>query len=107
MGVAAMASLPMYLNTTASNLKSPDDLTAKDKIAVTAIKVSIPAILLQMYAEQKYGASQVTRFDKYTVTMTHPDAMTALLAARAELTRTSLPRPFTSAKLKTSASAPS
>jgi NitT/TauT family transport system substrate-binding protein len=81
MGVAAMASLPMYLNTTASNLKSPDDLTAKDKIAVTAIKVSIPATLLQMYAEQKHGSSQVTRFDKFTVTMTHPDAMTALLAA--------------------------
>ena len=56
--------------------------TAKDKIAMTAIKVSIPAILLQMYAEQRYGPTQVTRFDKYTVTMTHPDAMTALLAAR-------------------------
>jgi sulfonate transport system substrate-binding protein len=80
MGVAAMASLPMYLNTNASNLKSPDDFNAKDKIAMTAIKVSIPAILLQMYAEQKYGPTQVTRFDKYTVTMTHPDAMTALLA---------------------------
>jgi NitT/TauT family transport system substrate-binding protein len=81
MGVAAMSSLPMYLNTSASNLKTADDLTAKDKVAMTAIKVSIPAIMLQMYAEQKYGASQVTRFDKYTVTMTHPDAMTALLAA--------------------------
>jgi NitT/TauT family transport system substrate-binding protein len=81
MGIAAMASLPMYLNTTAANLKSPDDLTSKDKIAVTGVKVSIPAILLQMFAEQKYGASQVTRFDKYTVTMTHPDAMTTLLAA--------------------------
>ena len=79
MGVAAMASLPMYLNTTASNLKSPDDLTAKDKIAVTAIKVSIPAILLQMHAEQKYGSAQVTRFDKYTVTMTHPDEITTML----------------------------
>jgi NitT/TauT family transport system substrate-binding protein len=80
MGVAAMASLPMYLDTSASNLKTPDDLTSKDKIAMTAIKVSIPAILLQMYAEQKYGPSQVTRFDKFTVTMTHPDAMTVVLA---------------------------
>jgi NitT/TauT family transport system substrate-binding protein len=80
LGVAAMTSLPMYLNTSSSNLNSPDDLTAKDKIAMTGIKVSIPAILLQMYAEQKYGPAQFTRFDKYTVTMTHPDAMTALLA---------------------------
>jgi len=79
-GVAAMTSLPMYLNTSGSNLKTPDDLSAKDKIAMTAIKVSIPAIVLQMYAEQKYGPSQFARFDKYTVTMTHPDAVTALLA---------------------------
>ena len=80
-GMAAMASLPMYLNTTSSSLKSPEDLSAKDKIAMTAIKVSIPALVLQMYAEQKYGPAQFARFDKYTVTMTHPDGMTALLAS--------------------------
>lgn len=79
-GVAAMTSLPMYLDTTADHLKTLDDLNQQDKIALTGVKVSIPAIVIQMYAEQKYGASQATRFDKYTVTMTHPDAMTALLA---------------------------
>jgi NitT/TauT family transport system substrate-binding protein len=77
-GVAAMSSMPMYLNTRADHLKKLDDVTEKDKIAVTAIKVSIPSIIMQMYAKQKYG--QPTRFDKYTVTMTHPDAVIALLA---------------------------
>ena len=77
-GVAAMSSMPMYLNTRADRLKKLDDITDKDKIAVTAIKVSIPSIIMQMYAKQKYG--QPTRFDKYTVTMTHPDAVIALLA---------------------------
>src|SRR5580698_9366342 len=77
-GVAAMSSMPMYLNTRADRLKKLDDVTDKDKIAVTAIKVSIPSIIMQMYAKQKYG--QPTRFDKYTVTMTHPDAVIALLA---------------------------
>src|SRR6188768_3241192 len=43
-GVAAMASLPMYLNTTAEHLRSLDDLTERDKIAVTSVKVSIPSI---------------------------------------------------------------
>ena len=33
---------------------------------------------MQMYAKQKYG--QPARFDKYTVSMTHPDAVIALLA---------------------------
>ena len=47
---------------------------ADDKIAVTAIKVSIPALVMQMYAARKYGSAEATRFDKYTVTMTHPDA---------------------------------
>jgi len=80
MGVAAMSSLPMYLNTRAEHLKKLDDLTDKDKIAVTAIKVSIPALIMQMYAREKYGASNFARFDKYTVTMTHPDGVIALLS---------------------------
>jgi len=77
-GVAAMSSMPMYLNTRTDRLKKLDDVTGKDKIAVTAIKVSIPSIVMQMYAKQKYG--QPARFDKFTVTMTHPDAVIALLA---------------------------
>ncbi|HEX4274609.1 MAG TPA: hypothetical protein VHZ74_04610 [Bryobacteraceae bacterium] len=77
-GVAAMSSMPMYLNTRADHLKKLDDVTEKDKIAVTAIKVSIPSIVMQMYAKQKYG--QPARFDRFTVTMTHPDAVIALLA---------------------------
>jgi NitT/TauT family transport system substrate-binding protein len=77
-GVAAMSSMPMYLNTRADHLRKLDDVGDQDKIAVTAIKVSIPSIVMQMYAKQKYG--QPARFDKYTVTMTHPDAVIALLA---------------------------
>jgi NitT/TauT family transport system substrate-binding protein len=79
-GVAAMSSLPMYLNTRAAHLKKLDDVTERDKIALTAIKISIPALIMQMYAREKYGPSQVTRFDRYTVTMTHPDGVIALLA---------------------------
>jgi NitT/TauT family transport system substrate-binding protein len=79
-GVAAMTSLPMYLNTHAAHLKTVDDLREGDKIAVTAIKVSIPALVMQMYAAKKYGAADATRFDRYTVGMTHPDAVVALLS---------------------------
>jgi NitT/TauT family transport system substrate-binding protein len=78
-GVAAMTSLPMYLNTTAPHLQKLDDVTGQDKIAVTAIKVSIPAIVMQMYAAGRYGKAEATRFDKYTVSMTHPDGVVALL----------------------------
>jgi NitT/TauT family transport system substrate-binding protein len=79
-GVAAMTSLPMYLNTRTERLKTLDDFTDRDRIALTAIKVSIPSLVMQMYAKQKYGAAQTYRFDKFTVTMTHPDGVVALLS---------------------------
>src|SRR5262249_32460967 len=79
-GVAAIASLPMYLNTTSERLRTLEDLSAQDKIAVTAVKVSIPSIAMQMYAAERYGVGEAFRFDRYTVTMTHPDAVVALLS---------------------------
>lgn len=79
-GVAAMTSLPMYLNTRSDRLKTLDDIADKDRIAVTSVKVSIPSLVMQMYAAKKYGPAQTYRFDKYTVTMTHPDAVIALLS---------------------------
>ena len=84
-GVAAMTSLPMYLNTHAQHLRSLDDLTDTDKVAVTAIKVSIPAIIMQMYATERYGAEEAYSFDRYTVTMTHPDGVVALLSGTSEI----------------------
>jgi NitT/TauT family transport system substrate-binding protein len=79
-GVAAMTSLPMYLNARGDHLTRLDDFGPQDKIAVTAVKVSIPAIIMQMYARERYGAAETTRFDRFTVSMTHPDAVVALLA---------------------------
>jgi NitT/TauT family transport system substrate-binding protein len=84
-GVAAMASLPMYLNTRSDRLQTLDDLSDQDKIAVTAIKVSIPAIIMQMVAASRYGVEQADRFDRYTVTMTHADALVTMLSAAGEV----------------------
>jgi len=93
-GVAAMTSLPMYLNTRKEHLRTLDDLRPDDKIAVTAIKVSIPALVMQMYAAQKYGGSEAARFDKYTVSMTHPDAVIALLSGAAGISAHFTSPPF-------------
>lgn len=79
-GVASMSSIPMRLNTRAEQLKTIDDLKAGDKIAVTSVKSSIPSIVMQMYAVQKYGRDQAFKFDPFTVTMNHSDAAAALLS---------------------------
>ena len=80
MGVAAMSTMPMYLNTKAERLKSIDDIAGTDKIGVTAVKVSIPSIVMQMYAAEKHGEKEAFRFDPFTVSMTHPDGVIALLS---------------------------
>jgi len=99
-GVAAMSSLPMYLNTTSSVLATLDDLTETDKIAVTAVKVSIPSINMQMYAAERYGAAEAFRFDRYTVTMTHADALIALLAGGNQINAHFTSPPFHQREIK-------
>jgi NitT/TauT family transport system substrate-binding protein len=93
-GVAAVSALPMYLNTRAPDIESIDDISDGDKIAVTAIKVSIPAIVMQMYAAQQYGSEDATRFDRYTVSMTHPDGVISMLAASGDITAHFTSPPF-------------
>jgi NitT/TauT family transport system substrate-binding protein len=78
--IAAISSIPMRLNARADQLKSLDDVTEQQKIAVTSVKVSIPSIVMQMYARKKFGSDQTFRFDPVTVTMGHPDALVGLLS---------------------------
>ena len=93
-GVAAMSTMPMYLNTRADHLRTLDDIKYDDKIAVTAVKVSIPAIIMQMYARQKYGATETFKFDRYTVSMQHPDSVVALLSRNKQITSHYASAPF-------------
>lgn len=79
-GVAAMTAMPTYLTTRLERLKTLDDFQPGDKIAVTAPRVSIVAICMQMYARQKYGPSETYRFEANTLPMSHPDATIAMLS---------------------------
>ena len=84
--VGAINSIPLYLNTRNPNVKTIKDFTEKDRIALPAVKVSIQAITLQMAAEKAFGAGQQNRLDPLTVTLSHPDAQTALLSGHSEIT---------------------
>ncbi|MGI8895258.1 MAG: ABC transporter substrate-binding protein [Casimicrobiaceae bacterium] len=83
--VGAINSMPLYLNTSNPNIKSLKDFTDKDKIALPAVKVSIQAVTLQMAAEKAFGAGQQNKLDSLTVSMSHPDAQTALLSGGSEV----------------------
>jgi NitT/TauT family transport system substrate-binding protein len=92
--VAALDSMPLYLNTRNPAVKSLKDFTGKDKIALPAVKVSIQAVTLQMAAEQAFGADQYNKLDPLTVSMSHPDGQAALLAGTSEVTSQFSAPPF-------------
>jgi len=99
-GVAALSSLPMYLNTRNPNVKSLKDFTDRDRIAVPSIKVSVQAVTLQMAAEQVFGPGEFAKLDRLTVSLGHPDAQIALLSGRSEITAHLSSPPFQYQQLK-------
>jgi NitT/TauT family transport system substrate-binding protein len=92
--VSALAALPSFLNSTNPEVRSVKDFTERDRIALPAVKVSIQAIMLQMAAEQAFGAGQHDKLDPLTVSMPHPEATAALLSGRSEITAHFTTPPF-------------
>src|SRR5437588_12277827 len=78
-GVAAITSYPLYFVTRNPELKSLKELSEKDKIAVPSVKISTQAIMLQMAAADLFGQPNYQKFDELTVSLSHPDAMLALM----------------------------
>jgi NitT/TauT family transport system substrate-binding protein len=78
-GMSALTTYPLYLVTRNPNVKSVRDFSDKDKIAVPSVKVSTQAILLQMVAAREYGDANWAHYDPWTVTLSHPDGLLALM----------------------------
>ncbi len=81
--ISAINSMPLYLTTRNPAIKSLKDFTAKDKIALPAVKVSVQARTLQMAAEKLLG--KFDALDEFTVSMAHPDATAALMSGATEV----------------------
>jgi NitT/TauT family transport system substrate-binding protein len=82
--ISAINSMPLYLTTRNPNVKTIKDFTAKDKIALPAVKVSVQARTLQMAAEKMLG--KFDALDEFTVSMAHPDGTAAMLSGATEVT---------------------
>jgi len=98
--VSAINSMPLYLNTRNPDVKTIKDFTEKDKIALPAVRVSIQAVTLQMAAEQAFGEGQQNKLDPLTVTLSHPDGLTAMLSGSGEITSHFTSPPFQQEELK-------
>ena len=93
-------SMPLYLNTRNPKVKTLKDFGEGDKIALPAIKSSVQAITLQMAAAKVFGAAQSNKLDALTVSLSHPDAMTALLSGAGDIDSHFTSPPFQDLELK-------
>jgi NitT/TauT family transport system substrate-binding protein len=85
-GVASLGNLPYYLVSNDPNVKTIADFTAKDRIALPAVSVSVQSRILQYAAAKKWGDKDFDRLDKWTQAMPHPDAAAAVISGGTEIT---------------------
>nr|WP_246270212.1 ABC transporter substrate-binding protein [Paraburkholderia solisilvae] len=79
-GVASLGSFPYYLVSDNPNVKTIADLTAKDRIALPAVGVSVQSRILQYAAAKQWGDKSFDRLDGLTQAIPHPDATAAIIA---------------------------
>lgn len=93
-GIAALNSMPLYLNSINPEVKTIKDFTDKDRIALPAVRVSIQAVVLQMAAEKAFGQGQEHKLDPLTVSLGHPDGLAQMMSGKSEITAHFTSAPF-------------
>ncbi len=83
--ISALVTLPYVITTTDPDIKTIADLGKCKKIPVPSLKVSSPAISVQMAAVKLYGLKEFARFDPLTITMSPADATVAMLSGAGEI----------------------
>lgn len=94
-GVSALSAQPEYMNTRDASVKTLGDFSAKNKIGVPAVKVSTQAVFLQMAAAELYGQENYDKLDPLTVSVSQPDATTAVLSGKSEIDTAFVSQPYT------------
>ena len=83
--ISALVTLPYLITTTDPEIKTLADLGKCKKIPVPSLKVSSPAVTVQMAAAKLYGMKEYARFDPLTIVMSPADATVALLSGSADI----------------------
>ena len=99
-GVSGMSGTLLTLNTINPDLKSLKDYTIKDKIALPGIKTSLAAVVLQMAAAKELGKDKWNAVDGSTVGLPHPEAYTAMMSGKTEITSHFASPPYSTMELR-------
>ena len=99
-GVSGMSGTLLTLNTINPDIKSLKDYTVKDKIALPGIKTSLAAVVLQMAAAKELGKDKWNAVDGSTVGLPHPEAYTAMMSGKTEITSHFASPPYSTLELR-------
>lgn len=85
-GVASLGNFPYLLVSNNPAVKTIDDFSAKDRIALPAVGVSVQSRMLQLASAKRWGEAAYNRLDKLQVALPHPDAAAAIIKGGTEIT---------------------
>ena len=98
--IGALVTLPFMITSNDPGIVTISDLGKCRKIPVPSLRVSSPAIAIQMAAAKLYGIKEYAKFDTATVTMSPADATVALLGGVGEVNCTVALPPFLQQQLE-------
>jgi NitT/TauT family transport system substrate-binding protein len=99
-GLVALDKASYYFNANDPRIKTLRDLKKGDRIAVSAIKSSFQAVLLQMAAAKEFGIENYDKFDSQTVTLKQPDALLQLISDSKEIAVHVATEPFNTLEIQ-------
>jgi NitT/TauT family transport system substrate-binding protein len=98
--LGAVASNNNWLNTRNPNIRSLEDFTEKDRIAVPSLKVAAQTILMHIAAERLWGVGNHTQLDHLFVALPNPEGMAAVLSHGHEVNANFTTSPFHEIEMK-------
>ncbi len=84
-GIATMCDSPIFLMTVDPRIQSLRDFGEGDRIAVSAVKVTMQALFLNLAAAREWGWDARFKLDPLTISMSHPMSIQALRTGRMEV----------------------
>jgi NitT/TauT family transport system substrate-binding protein len=83
--IVTLAESPIYLMTVDPRIKSLKDFGEGDRIAVSAVKVTMQALFLNLAAAREWGWDARFKLDPLTVAMSHPLSVQAMRSGQLEV----------------------